>query len=130
MNSLRDEIKSDIDRYAEVKPADYNGIPNVDLITYDLPDSGFFALLDFSKMKNKYYYSHKISNDEELSRFFYCDNNIKFLTGSSIGWPNKGQLVGRVTFAFDRSDLINSFLKLKESAGKVKNYRTVYHGVQ
>lgn len=129
-DSLRDEIKSDIDRYAEVKPADYNGIPNVDLITYDLPDSGFFALLDFSKMKNKYYYSHKISNDEELSRFFYCDNNIKFLTGSSIGWPNKGQLVGRVTFAFDRSDLINSFLKLKESAGKVKNYRTVYHGVQ
>ena len=83
-------------------------------------------MLDFSKMKGKYYYSRQIVNDEELSRFFYCDNNIKFLTGSSIAWPDKNQLVGRVTYAFDRSDLINCFLKLKESAAKIKDYPTIY----
>ncbi len=128
--NLREEIKKDIDKLAIDKPTDYDGIPNIDLITADLPDSGFFAMLDFTKMKNKYYYSHRIINDEELSRFFYCDNNIKFLTGSSIGWPNKEQLVGRVTFAFDRSGLINSFLKLKESAGKIKDHPTDYHEAQ
>lgn len=122
----KDNIFWDINKYAKESPNDYNGISNIDLISSDLPESGFFAMLDFSKMKNKYYYSRKIINDEELARFFYCDNNIKFLTGSSIAWPNRKQLVGRVTYAFDRPDLINCFLKLKESAQKIKNYPTKY----
>lgn len=126
---MRDDIIKDICKYAKKPPTDYDGIPNIDLISSTLPESGFFAILDFTKMKDKYYYSHKIIDDEELSRFFYCDNNIKFLTGSSIGWPNKNQLVGRVTYAFDRSDLINCFLKLKESAAKVKDVPTKYFGV-
>lgn len=124
--TLKENIFKDINLYAKEKPKDYDGIPNIKLISSELPESGFFALLDFSEMKDKYYYSRQIVNDEELSRFFYCDNNIKFLTGSSIAWPNKNQLVGRVTYAFDRSDLINCFLKLKESAAKIKDYPTIY----
>ncbi len=123
---MKNNIYHDIQKYALELPTDYDGINNIDLISSDLPDSGFFAMLDFSKMKNKYYYSRQIVNDEELSRFFYCDNNIKFLTGSSIAWPNKDQLVGRVTYAFDRPDLINCFLKLKESAKKITDYPIKY----
>ena len=123
---MKNNIFQDVKKYAIKLPTDYDGINNIDLISSDLPDSGFFAMLDFSKMKDKYYYSRQIVNDEELSRFFYCDNNIKFLTGSSIAWPDKNQLVGRVTYAFDRSDLINCFLKLKESAAKIKDYPTIY----
>lgn len=118
---LKEQIKCDIDKYALSKPDDYSGIPNIKLITDKLPDSGFFAMLDFTLMKGKYYYEREIKTDEDLSRFLYCDNNIKFLPGSSIGWPNPDQLVGRVTFAFDRASIVNCFLKLKESAAKVKD---------
>lgn len=129
-DNLKDKILFDINKYSKYKKFDCHGISNVDMISCDLPDSGFFAMLDFTKIKNKYYYSRKIVNYEELSRFFYCDNNIKFLTGNAIGWPNKKQLVGRVTYAFDRSDLINYFFKLKESAGKIKDYPTKYFGIK
>lgn len=125
---IQNSIFQDIKRYSVEKPKDYDGIPNVDMISKDLPDSGFFAILDFTKMKDKYYYDRQIVNDEELSRFFYCDNNIKFLTGSAIGWPNKNQLIGRVTYAFDRPAVVNCFLKLKESASRIKEYPTKYNG--
>jgi aspartate/methionine/tyrosine aminotransferase len=125
---MRNNIFRDIKKYSLENPKDYENIENIDMISNVLPDSGFFAMLDYTKMKDKYYYTRQIINDEELSRFFYCDNNIKFLTGSAIGWPNKNQLVGRVTYAFNRFDLVNSFLKLKESASRIKDHPTKYNG--
>lgn len=126
-DKMKQQIKDDIARYAVEKPTDYNGIPNVQLVIKDLPESGFFAMLDFTQMKGKYYYERQIKNDEDLLRFFYCDNNIKFLTGASIGWPNKDQLVGRVTYAFDRNAIVNCFLKLKQSAAKLLDCPTKFN---
>ncbi len=124
----QNQIFRDIKKYSLEKLKDYDAVTNIDVISNVRPDSGFFALLDFTKMKDKYYYSRQIVNDEELSRFFYCDNNIKFLTGSAIGWPDKKQLLGRVTYAFDRNAIVNCFLKLKESASRIKDYPIKYNG--
>jgi aspartate/methionine/tyrosine aminotransferase len=80
------------------------------------PESGFFILLDLSKLLGKSYKGFKIIDDTTLSKFLYTSCNIKLLTGRAFCWPNQSQLIARVTIAFDKyEDLLKSFLRLKSS---------------
>ncbi len=93
---------------------DIGGIRDVNIVLE--PDSGFFVLLDLSKLLGKSYRGFKIVNDKTLLRFLYTSGNIKLLTGRAFFWPNQNQLVARVTIAFDDyEDLLKSFLRLKSS---------------
>jgi len=89
-----------------------NGIDDIDIIIE--PESGFFVLLDLSKLIGKSYKNFKITNDDTLLKFLYTIGNIKLLTGKAFCWPNENQLVARVTVAFDSyEDLLKSFSRLK-----------------
>ncbi|MBP7541192.1 MAG: pyridoxal phosphate-dependent aminotransferase [Candidatus Pacebacteria bacterium] len=79
------------------------------------PKSGFFLLLDLTKLKGKVYKGLSIVDDKSLLQFLYTSGNIKALTGGAFYWPEKDHLVIRVTTALEYKDLITSFMRLKAS---------------
>ena len=91
-----------------------NGIKDVNIVLE--PESGFFIILDLSKLLGKSYKKFRIIDDETLLKFLYTSGNIKLLTGRAFCWPNQSQLIARVTIAFDAyEELLKSFLRLKSS---------------
>lgn len=89
------------------------GIDNVSIVKDMEPESGFFVILDFTKLLYKSYSGFKIKDDESFLKFLYTFGNIKLLTGKAFCWPNERELVGRVTYALDPKDIIESFKELK-----------------
>ena len=126
--NLQKQITRDVEKYTDQTKAQklLQGIKGVHLAAKTTPEAGFFALLDFSDLKNKYYYSLKIKQEEDLMKFLFNDNNIKFISGKSISWPNNKQFIGRVTFALERDDLVWCFSKIHESVEKLRNRKQQY----
>ena len=89
------------------------GIRDVDIVLD--PESGFFALLDLSRILGKTYKGFKIVDDKTLLQFLYTSGNIKVLTGKAFFWANRSQLVARTTVALGYEDLLIGFLRLKRS---------------
>lgn len=85
------------------------------------PESGFFAILDFTELKGKLFQGKPIKTERDLLEFFYKTNRIRFLIGQSISWPNHDELVGRVTFAHSDEEIINSFALMNESLQQLAN---------
>jgi aspartate/methionine/tyrosine aminotransferase len=79
------------------------------------PESGFFVLMDLSKIIGKSYNGFKIQDDKSLLKFLYTSGNIKVLTGCAFCWPHSNELIIRVTTALDYDDLLESFVQLKKS---------------
>lgn len=134
-DNLKDRIIDDVVSYAGYEKAKklLQGIDGVKMAKNTTPEAGFFALLDFSAIKDKYYYGLKISEEKDLMKFLYCDNNIKFISGKSISWPNKKQFIGRITYALERDILIKFISKIGESVGKlntkVSHYENDSHSI-
>ena len=121
--TLRLEIEKDIRTYAN----EYNlsdlleGIPDVDFVKGTIPDSGFFELLDFTALKDKEGERGRIITDEkELLKYLYEQEKIKLILGQSISWPNEEQLIGRVTTALSREDLVEHFGAMNKCLRKLK----------
>lgn len=122
-SSLRNKIEKDIKNNA----FGYNvnqileGIPNVDFVNGTLPDSGFFEMLDFTQLKNKVAENGRIISDEkELLKYMYEQEKIKLILGQSISWPNEEQLIGRVTTALPREDLVEHFSAMNKCLRKLR----------
>jgi|InofroStandDraft_1065614.scaffolds.fasta_scaffold03065_19 aspartate/methionine/tyrosine aminotransferase/L-amino acid N-acyltransferase YncA len=94
------------------------GLPMVDFPENLEPESGFFAILDFTKLKGMKYYDKKnninivIRDEEELLNFFYATSRIRFLVGESISWPYEDELVGRINYAIEEEKLIKAILNM------------------
>lgn len=97
----------------DVSQIDTNGINNVGIVTE--PASGFFVLLDLSKLIGKSYQGFKVVDDKSLLQFLYTSENIKVLTGNAFCWANSNQLVMRTTTALSYEDLLDGFQRLKKS---------------
>jgi probable aspartate aminotransferase len=122
-NSIRKKVENDIRNNA----FGYNvnqildGIPNVDFVNGTLPDSGFFEILDFTQLKNKVAENGRIISDEkELLKYMYEQEKIKLILGQSISWPNENQLIGRVTTALPREDLVEHFSAMNKCLRKLR----------
>ncbi|MFR2533852.1 MAG: aminotransferase class I/II-fold pyridoxal phosphate-dependent enzyme [Clostridia bacterium] len=89
-----------------------SGIPLIDFPENLVPESGFFAILDFTKIKGMKYKKRAIRTDEDLLKFFYGTSRIRFLVGQSISWPYEDELVGRVSFAVEDEKLIKSIFQM------------------
>lgn len=121
--NLKFQIEKDIRNFA----FGYNlnnileGIPNVDFVDGLLPDSGFFEILDFTKLKNMTAENGRIISDEkELLKYLYEQEKIKLILGQSISWPNPEQLIGRVTTALSREDLVEHFSAMNKCLRKLR----------
>ena len=91
------------------------------LIVITLPDSGFFEMLDFTQLKNKVAENGRIISDEkELLKYMYEQEKIKLILGQSISWPNEEQLIGRVTTALPREDLVEHFSAMNKCLRKLR----------
>lgn len=100
--------------FAEAAKA-LTGIPMVDFPENLEPEAGFFAILDFTKIKGMKYKQHTIRTEEDLLIFFYGTSRTRFLVGQSISWPYKEELVGRVSYAVDEDKLIQGILNIHNS---------------
>ena len=123
-SGYKKEIILDITKYAgKYDPSVLlDGIPNVDFVEGTLPESGFFAMLDFTDLKNMRSDSGRIiSSEAELLKYLFEEEKIKIIVGQSISWPNSDQLVGRVTTALSREDLIEYFGAMNKCIRKLKN---------
>lgn len=95
------------------------GLPYVKIPQNLEPEAGFFAILDFTELKGKKFRGKAIQTERELLEFFYYTNRLRFLIGQSISWPNRDELIGRVTFAFEVDKLIDCFKLMNDSLQKI-----------
>lgn len=79
------------------------------------PEAGFFALLDFTKVKGMKYKGTSITCENDLLKFFYKTSRIRFLVGQSISWPYKDELIARVSYALDNKKLILAFEQMNKA---------------
>ena len=108
-NCIRDNVKeNDISKIL-------NGLPYVDFPTNLEPESGFFAILDFTKIKGMKYKDMIINSEKDLLVFFYKTSRTRFLVGQSISWPYENEMVGRVTFALDDSKIIMALANMNRA---------------
>ena len=101
-NSVKSVLKEDTDKILK-------GLPYVDFPKNLEVESGFFAILDFTKIKGMKYDGEVINTERDLLKFFYKTCRIRFLVGQSISWPYEDELVGRVTTALDDEKMIIAF---------------------
>ena len=85
------------------------GIPYAHTVL--VPESGFFLLVDFTKIKE----SGIVSSEKELLEFIYKNCGVKFLVGQSFSWPNKDEIIIRITYSFDSSTMIDALTKMNLS---------------
>lgn len=90
-----------------------NGIKDVSIALE--PESGFFVILDLSKLLGKSYKGFRIIDDKTMLQFLYTSGNIKVLPGKAFCWSDREQLVVRATTALGYAELLKSFLRLKAS---------------
>lgn len=88
------------------------GIPMVGFPENLVPESGFFAILDFTKIKGMKYNGLTIRTDEDLLQFFYQTSRTRFLVGQSISWPYEDELVGRISYAISDEKLVKAILNI------------------
>ena len=97
------------------------GLPYVTFPKNLEPESGFFAILDFTIIKGMKYKGRIISTERDLLKFFYKTSRIRFLVGQSISWPYEEELIGRVSFAIDKSILINALYNMGRSLEELED---------
>jgi aspartate/methionine/tyrosine aminotransferase len=122
---VRKQVEKEIRKYAS---NDFNvnevldGIPGVSLVNGTYPESGFFVMLDYTPLKDKTSPENGrvISNEKELLKYMYEQEKIKLILGESISWPNEEQLVGRVTTALPREDLVEHIGAMNRCLRKLK----------
>lgn len=116
INAVNEYIENEDMRVELLKGLDHVKIPN------NLePDSGFFAILDFTELKGMKYKGRIINTERDLLKFFYKTCRIRFLVGQSISWPIESDLIGRITFALDDKVLVNSLMLMHNAIKLLKD---------
>lgn len=83
-------------------------------------ESGFFAIIDFTKIKGMKFDDQIINSEKDLLSFFYKTGRVRFLVGQSISWPYPDEMVARVTFALDDDKIITAFTNMNKSLHLLK----------
>lgn len=109
---IKEKVESILDKDSEKV---LKGLPFVEFPENLEIESGFFAILDFTKIKGMKYKGEMINTERDLLKFFYRTCRIRFLVGQSISWPYENELVGRVTTALDDERMITSFAKMNDA---------------
>jgi len=117
-NKIINEIKSELND-EELLNKVLKGLPYVDFPKNLEPEAGFFAILDFTKVKGMKYKGDAINNERDLLKFFYKTSRTRFLVGQSISWPYEDELVGRVSFGLENSQIIIALANMNQALYKL-----------
>ena len=116
-NKITLEIKNELND-EELSNRVLKGLPFVDFPKNLEPEAGFFAILDFTKVKGMKYKGEVISNGD-LLKFFYKTSRTRFLVGQSISWPYEDELVGRVSFGLENNQIITALANMNKALYKL-----------
>lgn len=117
-SSLRNKVRSKIENQitdSKLLKQVLKGLPYVKFPDNLEPESGFFAILDFTKVRGMKYNNTIINTERDLLTFFYRTYRTRFLVGQSISWPYSNELVGRVTFAIEDNLIISALSQMNQS---------------
>ncbi|MEG1506830.1 MAG: pyridoxal phosphate-dependent aminotransferase [Bacilli bacterium] len=114
LDSIEDQdvkrrITKDINHYEKdpvIRKNLLNGIPGVCIKKGLIPESGFFAIIDFTGLKNKKYENNVIKGEFDLLKYLYMKGKIEYIMGLSMSWPNEEEIVARVNFGLNKEALI------------------------
>lgn len=95
------------------------GLPYTEFPENLIPEAGFFAILDFTRIKGMKYHGDTINSEKDLLKFFYKTSRTRFLVGQSISWPYENELVGRVTFALEDEQIISALKNMNLALSKL-----------
>lgn len=122
--SVRRKIIRDVKKYnsdPEVVSQILGGIDGIDIREGTYPQSGFFIMLDFTKLKGKYYQNQKIETEYDLLKAMYHFGKIRYLMGENIVWPYPDEMVARANFAIDKNALIHNLYQMNKLVKVLKN---------
>jgi len=78
-------------------------------------------MLDFTKLKGKYYQNQKIETEYDLLKAMYHFGKIRYLMGENIVWPYPDEMVARANFAIDKNALIHNLYQMNKLVKVLKN---------
>lgn len=121
---LRRSIIRVVSRYVKV-PADreklLSGCPNLAIRAGTEPDSGFFVLFDFTKLKDKATPDGRIiKNERELLDYFFRNGGLSYLMGGNICWPKPDEMVARISFGVSRKAIVRNMLLMNKAIRRLK----------
>lgn len=111
---IRDEIENtlnDKDNIDEI----LKGLPYTSFFKNLEPEAGFFAILDFTRVRGMKYKDMVINSEKDLLAFFYKTSRTRFLVGQSISWPYEKELVGRITFSLENEKIIVAMANMNKA---------------
>lgn len=117
-NRITLEIKNELND-EELSNRVFKGLPYVDFPENLEPEAGFFAILDFTKIRGMKYKGDVINNERDLLKFFYKTSRTRFLVGQSISWPYEDELVGRVSFGLEDNQIITALTNMNKALYKL-----------
>lgn len=94
------------------------GIDNVEIRKGTIPDSGFFAVVNFTKLKGKKINNMLINSESDLVIHMYKTSKFKTIMGQNMSWPYEDEIIGRFDFAINLENLIDEIWKLHLSLDK------------
>lgn len=97
-----------------------SGIKEVNFIEKLMPESGFFCLLDFTPLRGRSCDGITITDDISLLLYLFHNYRINFITGKAINWPNKEQIVARISYSAAPEKIVTVFTYIKEEIEKLK----------
>lgn len=113
---FRAEVASFVKKQLGVGPrAEWwlSGMEPVHFIDRLIPESGFFCILDFSELRGKTADGITIEDDISLLIYLFHRYRVNFITGKSMGWPNKEQIVARISYSVESQKIVDVFAYMK-----------------
>ena len=90
-----------------------SGMEQVHFVDKLIPESGFFCILDFSELRGKSADDMTIEDDISLLIYFFHRYRVNLITGKSMGWPNKEQIVARISYSAEPQKIVDVFAYMK-----------------
>lgn len=85
------------------------------------PESGFFAVFDFTELKGKLTpEGNEIKTEQDLLEHFFVNGGVTYLMGGNICWPNPGEMVGRISFGVSRRAIVKNMLMMNKAIRRLR----------
>ncbi len=85
------------------------------------PESGFFAVFDFTALKGRSDLDGNIMKTErDLLGFFFRHGGLTYLMGGNIFWPSSDEFVGRISFGVSRKAIVRNMTLIIKAMGELK----------
>jgi aspartate/methionine/tyrosine aminotransferase len=122
-SKTKDRIIKEVTKYASSPQMKINllkGIDGVKLRDKTMPQSGFFAVVDFTDLKGRTFGGQKITCEEDLVRYLYKTTKFKCIMGGNMSWPYEEEIIARFNYGIEIYDLIQEFEKLHQALDVAK----------